>query len=398
MNRKAVQDAALPEGWRRVKLGELGKFSKGNGITKGEVRDNGVPCIRYGELYTRHNIKVRNFYSFIDAKNLDKRKLIKNNDLLFAGSGETREEIGKCASFNCDIKAYAGSDVIICSINPKKLRADFASCFLNTTGRKQINKLGQGNSIVHIYSKFLRNIGIPLPSLPEQKAIASLLETWDTAIKKTEALIAAKRKRFDALIALLINQKCQKWMHCKVGDLFSIVSKRNTGNKELLSVTQDRGVLPRTMLEGRVMSPSGSTANYKIVEAGNFVISLRSFQGGIEYSRHSGAVSPAYSVLKSKKPICDNFYKHFLKSHVFVRKYLKVAVIGIRDGKQISFPDFESVKLPYPPFHEQQKIATILDVSEKEITLLGQLSEKYRTQKRGLMQKLLTGEWQVEND
>ena len=89
-----AQNEPLPKGWREVKLGEISKFSKGSGITKKEVRDKGVPCIRYGELYTKHNLKVRDFYSFISNKDLDKRKLIKNNDLLFAGSGETREEIG----------------------------------------------------------------------------------------------------------------------------------------------------------------------------------------------------------------------------------------------------------------------------------------------------------------
>ena len=79
---------SLPEGWRNIKLGDVGKFSKGNGITKDEVISEGVPCVRYGELYTKHNFRINDFYSFISDKNSGKHKLIKSNDLLFAGSGE----------------------------------------------------------------------------------------------------------------------------------------------------------------------------------------------------------------------------------------------------------------------------------------------------------------------
>ena len=186
MSKIAAKDGALLQGWRNVKLGEVGKFSKGNGITKSELVVEGVPCVRYGELYTKHNFKIQNFYSFISNNNLGKYKLIKTNDLLFAGSGETREEIGKCASFNLHTEAYAGGDVIVCSIDPIALRADFASYYLNTLGRRQLDKLGQGDSIVHIYSRYLENVEIPVPPLPEQKAIVTLLEIWDEAIEKTE--------------------------------------------------------------------------------------------------------------------------------------------------------------------------------------------------------------------
>ena len=173
-------------------------------------------------------------------------------------------------------------------------------------------------------------------------------------------------------------------------------SERNKKNEQLLSVTQDRGVIPRSMLEGRVMSPAGSTSNYKVIRKGNFAIGLRSFQGGIEYSEYSGAVSPTYTVLKSKREICEGFYKHFFKTRLFVDKYLRIAVIGIRDGKQISMPDFETIQLPYPPLAEQRQIAIFLDSAKREILTFRELVRQYQKQKRGLMQKLLTGEWRTK--
>lgn len=77
MNRKVARGEALPQGWRKIKLGEVSKFSKGNGITKDEVIAEGIPCVRYGELYTKHNFKINDFYSFISDKNSGKHKLIK---------------------------------------------------------------------------------------------------------------------------------------------------------------------------------------------------------------------------------------------------------------------------------------------------------------------------------
>lgn len=255
----------------------------------------------------------------------------------------------------------------------------------------------QGASRFKLNKDTLSKLPILVPPLNEQFEIYKLFTTWDNAIEKTEALIAAKEKQFEWLTQSIIRKRCSNWKHYLAKELFDSVSSKGHPEEELLSVTQDRGVIPRTMLKGRVMSPAGSTAGYKLVEKGNFVISLRSFQGGLEYSDYRGIVSPAYTVLSSKKEIHSGFYRHFFKSYIFIEKYLSVAVIGIRDGKQISSTDFDTVKIPYPDMDEQIKIASQLDTARQEIYLLKELLEKYRSQKRGLMQKLLTGEWQVSS-
>ena len=242
----------------------------------------------------------------------------------------------------------------------------------------------------------LREFDILLPPLPEQKSIADLLSTWDAAIEKTERLIAAKERRFDGYIQKMVDSGTHLWEHKKTNEIFSEFSKKNCPNEELLSVTQDRGVIPRSMLEGRVMSPDGTLDTYKLVHKGDFVISLRSFQGGLEYSGYTGILSPAYTVLSPKIKIDPEFYRHFFKSNIFVQKYLAVSVIGIRDGKQISVPDFMITKLPCPPLNEQIRISSTLNIMRKEIDLLKQVLTKTKQQKNGLMQKLLTGTWRVK--
>lgn len=237
-----------------------------------------------------------------------------------------------------------------------------------------------------------------IPGIKDQQAIALLAITWDTVIEKTEKLIEAKEKWFSWLIKSLISDPCKHWEHLQTEKIFKSISEKNNGDEALLSVTQDRGVIPRTMLEGRVMSPEGSTDAYKLIREGDFAISLRSFQGGIEYSRYQGTISPAYTVLRPKLKIHDEFYRHFFKSYLFIEKYLCIAVIGIRDGKQISIPDFMTVKIPYPSLKQQKQIASVLNTARQEIDLLKKQSEAYSKQKLGLMQKLLTGKWRVKTD
>ncbi len=248
---------------------------------------------------------------------------------------------------------------------------------------------------------FLENFLIPLPPLPEQKVIAQVLSTADIAIQTTVKLIAQKELRKKWLMQQLLTGKKRlkgyngEWKKIGAGEVFKSITKKGYADEELLSATQDRGMIPRTMLEGRVTMPTTGTEGFKLVEIGDFVISLRSFQGGLEYSYYRGLVSPAYTVLKPKVPINEEFYKQYFKSYEFIGR-LATAVIGIRDGKQISYDDFCLVKIPYPSSDEQYAIAQVLQVADKEISLLKAKAEKLREQKKGLMQQLLTGKVRLE--
>ncbi|WP_165789759.1 restriction endonuclease subunit S [Paenibacillus sp. GM2FR] len=180
-----------------------------------------------------------------------------------------------------------------------------------------------------------------------------------------------------------------EWQHRKTEELFKNSSIKNQEGEELLSVTQDNGVLPRSMLERRVVMPDGNTKNYKLVERGDFIISLRSFQGGLEFSEYRGLVSPAYTVIKHKVPMEEGFYKQYFKSQRFISQ-LNSSVVGIRDGKQISYQVFKNMEVPYPPLAEQRKIAEILTSVDNAISKTEVIIEKTEKVKKGLMQELLT--------
>ncbi len=251
-----------------------------------------------------------------------------------------------------------------------------------------------------INGKNLKRQKVPLPVIEAQQKTASMLSAWDTAIEKTERLIAAKENYLKAIEHQLLTARkrlngfSNNWESIRADKMFESASLKGFGSEPLLSVTQDQGVIPRDRLTGRVTMPSGETTPFKLVEPGNFVISLRSFQGGLEHSEYRGLVSPAYTVLRATREIDARFFRHYFRSADFIKR-LSVAVIGIRDGKQVSFQDFCSIKLPFPLIAEQQAIAAMLDEGERELALLRDQSTTFKKQKRGLMQKLLTGQWRV---
>lgn len=261
------------------------------------------------------------------------------------------------------------------------------------------NKVSTGSLVekqrVH-FSDFLE-FRLHLPSLTERKRISEILTTQDKMIELKEKLIAEKQLQKKYLMQQLLTGRKRlpgfngAWHFVRAHTLFkNVTDKNHNGLLEVLSATQNRGIIPRSQVNIDIKYAEKSLAGYKKVTKGNFVISLRSFQGGIEYSKYTGLVSPTYTVLSAVYPIADNYYEQFFKSSDYIRR-LNIAVYGIRDGKQISYKDFGQLKIPYPPLNEQKAIADIFTTIDHEINLLQKNLEQEKQKKKALMQLLLTG-------
>ena len=255
---------------------------------------------------------------------------------------------------------------------------------------------GAGRNKTLGQERFLKS-KIVLPPIGEQQKIAAILTTQDRVIELKEKRLAEKQRQKKYLMQQLLTGKKRlpgfsgEWSFPKAKELFQSVSdKDHNGDLAVLSSTQDRGIVPRVEVDIDIKYDACSLVNYKKVSKGNFVISLRSFQGGIEYSAYTGLVSPAYTVLSSRKEMSDGYYKQFFKSTDYINR-LNVAVYGIRDGKQISYEDFGRLQIPYPPIKEQDAIAEVLSTADREINLLQQDIEQEKQKKKALMQLLLTG-------
>lgn len=396
-NTKAFYNTEIPEGWSVNLLGDLGAFSKGKGILKEQVVSEGIPCIRYGEIYTSHDFIIKDFKSFITEDVAKESKEIINGDILFAGSGETVEEIGKAVAYVGADKAYAGGDVIILSTN-KEVNPECLSYALETDFiKRQKRVLGQGNSVVHIYSSDLSRIKIPLPPLPEQKAIAQVLSTADAAIHTTEKLIAQKELGKKWLMQqLLMGKKRLKgfggeWKEKHLGDMFIERNETKYFDLPLLSIGQN-GVYPQDESVKKDTS-NDDKSKYKRICPGDIGYNtMRMWQGRSALSELEGIVSPAYTVVTPKKKADSVFFSYLFKLPKMTNLFWRNSQGLVDDTLNCKFKDFSIVKVMLPQTKEEQiAIAQVLQAADKEISLLKTKAEKLRELKKGLMQVLLTG-------
>jgi type I restriction enzyme, S subunit len=179
-----------------------------------------------------------------------------------------------------------------------------------------------------------------------------------------------------------------EWKFTRGGELFSSISKRMPASDlPVLAITQEHGAIPRDDIDYHVSVSSEGVAAYKEVQAGDFIISLRSFQGGIEYSRYRGLCSPAYIVLRRKVPGSDDFYRHLFKSRRLILQLTR-NIEGLRDGKMISYAQFAEQLLPVPEPDEQQKVADCLNSLDEVVAAEDKKLKALRRQRQGMLQQL----------
>jgi len=173
-----------------------------------------------------------------------------------------------------------------------------------------------------------------------------------------------------------------------------INNKKHNSDLPVLAIFQEHGAIPREQIDYNVSVSEKSLKSYKVVQVGDFIISLRSFEGGIEYSTWHGICSPAYLILRKKRKIVEQYYKYYFKTDKFI-KDLNKDLEGIRDGKMVNYSQFSSILIPLPSNEEQQKIADCLSSLDDLIAAENDKLEALKTHKKGLMQKLYPAEEQA---
>ena len=188
-----------------------------------------------------------------------------------------------------------------------------------------------------------------------------------------------------------------EWKKVRTEEIFENVTIKNKPSLPVLAVTQERGTILRESCGINIKYENESLKSYKLVKPGNFIISLRSFQGGLEYSGLEGIVSPAYTILNNKQSISYDFFKYYFKTYNFI-KSLNIAVEGIRDGKQISYNSFKDIKITFPNIEEQEKIASFLTLIDKKIEKQKELVELLKKYKRGLLSAIFSQKLKFKDD
>lgn len=259
-----------------------------------------------------------------------------------------------------------------------------------------------GGIVPSVNKSTIESISVCVPvTIAEQNKISSFLLEIDNLIAAQGEKVDALKEKKKGMMQQMFPQKGEtaprlrfsgftgEWDYVDGDELFEAISNKNhNSDLPILALTQDQGAVPRDMINYNVIVSDKSVAGYKVVEVDDFIISLRSFQGGIEYSRYKGLCSPAYIVLRKKsKELCSDFYRIYFKSFNYIQD-LNKNLEGIRDGKMISYKQFSEIRLPKPSPSEQQKIAECLSAMDGMIDSESAKLEALKNHKKGLMQQL----------
>ena len=397
--------------WKTKRLGEIGSFSKGRGIKRDDVTDEGMPCIRYGELYTRYQNYILKAASRIPPDIAATALPIQKGDLLFAGSGETAEEIGRCAAYLSEEQAYAGGDVIV--LTPSGQNSIYLSHLMNSPMvSEQKARLGQGDAVVHIYINNLAQVEIKLPPITEQNAIAEALSDVDGLLNALEALIAKKRAIKQAVMQQLLTGKTRlpgfsgEWEVKHLGEIGEIsgagVDKKINPNEVPVRLVNYLDVYSKTFLYSRDLIHEVSARRDKVqhcaVEKGDIFFTPSSEVpddigcSAVAMEDISDGVYSYHVVRLRLKTNWDLYFRAYIfDTNEFLNQASRQCE-GSGTRYVISLPKFRAMTVRFPPnIEEQQAISSILSDMDAEIAALEQRRDKTCAIKQGMMQQLLTG-------
>lgn len=349
--------------WEETTLGKISEITKGSGISKDQLSEQGSPCILYGELYTKYKSEIIN--EVYSRTELDSSSLVKSkaNDVIIPCSGETAIDIStaRCVPFN-DI--LLGGDLNI--IRLKHDDGGFFAYQLNGARKTDIARIAQGVSVVHLYGENLKQIRVCHPSIEEQKKITHLLSRIDERIATQNKIIEDLKKLKSAIIESTYYNR--SYHPCRIGDVIEQISERNKDKSidMVLSVSNKQGFINQSeQFEDRIIA-SEDTSNYKIVHKNDFAYNpARINVGSIARltTIEMGIVSPMYICFRVRKGIVSEYLEHFFSTSYFFYEMKKRLEGSVRQC--LSFESICNIPIYIPSSEEQhtigKKISVLLD-------------------------------------
>ena len=396
----------IPEEWEVTQLSSVCQEIIGGGTPTTQSKNfwNGnIPWISSFDIKKNGKIYVRKF--------ITQEAVIKSaTNIIPLGSVivVTRIGLGKVALADFDLCTSQDFQSII--VNNAFINNRYLKYFISNQIDKILKKC-QGSTIKGITKDQIYNMLVIRPKLKEQEKIAEVLSCWDEGIEVLEKLLEKKQLHKKALMQRLLSRKLilccsEKWKHAKFNSLFErIVRKNKELNKNILTISAQQGLISQKNFYNKRIA-SIDTSKYILLEFGEFAYN-KSFSNGYPLGAikrlelyQKGVVSSLYICFKLKdKNGCSDYWKYYFEAGMLNKEIKMIAQEGARNHGLLNMTteDFFNILLYYPEDkNEQQKIAEILNNCDEEIRLLDKKLEILKQQKKGLMQKLLTGEIRVK--
>ena len=267
----------------------------------------------------------------------------------------------------------------------------------NTKMDKQLKRLVSSSvrmdGLLNISYDEYMSVVVYLPAYAEQKHIADFLEKLDMRIAKQEQLIESLKKYKRGVVDGIFSRKLnfsypQTWAELEISELFMPISDKGYSDKIVLTIVQGEGTMPRDSVDRRIAYDKSTISSYKRVLPNDFILHLRSFEGGLEIVNEEGVVSPAYTILRARNEIIPLFFYTFFRSYWFINSKLRISVEGIRDGKSINMNTFWHIKVPVPSIEEQRHISALISSIDNRIKIAEFEYKRLLQIRVGLMQQL----------
>lgn len=400
MNIPQLRFPEFKENWEKHNLGEIASFSKGKGISKADIVENGATeCIRYGELYTTYGETIDEVKS---KTNIDLNDLVfsEANDVIIPASGETQIDI---ATASCVLRTgiALGGDLNIIKTQNNGV---FLSYYLNYKKKLEIASLSQGISVVHLYSSQLSLLELNLPSNAEQDKIALFIRSNDKkiqALKKKHNLLEHYKK---GVMQKLFSQELRfkdengneftEWEEKKLGDVvemkngyaFKSNTYANSGSYKIITISNvQNGYLDLTTTNTVQEIPS-DIQKHQILEIGDLLISLTGNVGRVCLVNQSNCLLNQ----RVGKLVPLNISKLFLFQLLRLDKFLIQMIADSQGGAQLNLSkgDIDNYQIYLPSINEQIQIGNFLFELDEKINSVQSEIEKLDFWKKGLQQKM----------
>ena len=357
-----------PEGVEYKSLGEISTdIYRGSGITRNQVTEEGIPCVRYGEIYTSYGIWFDECISHTNENEISNKKYFEYGDILFAITGESVEDIAKSCAYVGQDKCLAGGDIVV--LKHKQDPKYLAYALSTTDARLQKSKGKVKSKVVHSSVPAISEIKVPVPPLEVQREIVRVLDNFTFLSAELSAELSARRKQYEYYRNKLLSFDTSiQWK--ELGELFDIVDYRGKTPKKT-----DSGVFlvtAKNIRKGYIDYEASkeyiSSEDYEEVmhrgkpQTGDILFTTEAPCGNVALVDRDD-IALAQRVIKYRpknNDVIDTTYvKHYLLGKEFQDRLNKTATGGTVKG--IKGSKLHLMKIPVPPLNVQKRLASVLE-------------------------------------
>lgn len=396
-------DSELPRNWELVTAGKVISSSE-YGLSEPGVTNGNTPIVGMRDL-SDGAVNLANLATIDGGEGGWPSLELRKGDILLNRTNSP-DLVGKAGIVRNDSNAVFASYLVRLKVDQAKIDPEYFNYWLNSSiAQRALKRLStRGVSQANINpTEFKKHCPVALPPINEQKEISNKLRTWDDAIETLAELITKKTNLYKATLTKYCTPCHPKnegrdasWTQLELGEAFRERNASGDGNDRLLSITMNEGVIDREDV-GRKDTSTEDKSKYKLILPGDIGYNtMRMWQGVSGLSSLRGIVSPAYTiVIPNEKIILGKYAAHLFKSRRMVFDFQRYSQGLTSDTWNLKYPAFSKIALYLPPLEIQERQADALSEVLHEMDLLKREKSIIERQKRGLMQKLLTGEWRV---